>query len=166
MFEPFICGSEKSRKIPTKLPTKIPCEMSKKNHRRASAGAQAEQVLRDMYRCWASKPATLKLQKTAQVKVVANHDEEPFNSYSIKMMGSNNFGDANTAQKTMAFGFGCVCVAVCNVAINVWRTKENRPGDLGACLTSRPMSWRTLSQRPISYAFRSHKALPLQHCKP
>ena len=46
-FEPLFCGSEKNpRKIPSKFPTKFfkfPCDkIKKKNHRRASAGAQGE----------------------------------------------------------------------------------------------------------------------------
>ena len=41
-FEPLFCGSEKiPAKFPTKFP-KFPGEKSKKNHRRASAGAQGE----------------------------------------------------------------------------------------------------------------------------
>ena len=48
IFEPLFCGSEKNpRKIPSKFPTtfsKFPCEKSKKNHRRASAGAQGERM--------------------------------------------------------------------------------------------------------------------------
>ena len=36
-------GRKKSRKIPVKFPAKYPCKKSRKNHRRASAGAQGEQ---------------------------------------------------------------------------------------------------------------------------
>ena len=41
-------GQKKSRKIPSKFPakfSKFPCEKSKKNHRRASTGAQGEPLL-------------------------------------------------------------------------------------------------------------------------
>ena len=44
IFEPLFCGSEKSRKIPAKIPTKFPSQKSKKIHRRASAGAQGEDL--------------------------------------------------------------------------------------------------------------------------
>ena len=40
---------KKSRKIPAKLPTKFPCKKSKKIHRRASAGAQGEQIVLDFF---------------------------------------------------------------------------------------------------------------------
>ena len=41
-LEPLFGVSEKSREIPSKFPIKFPSEKAKKNHRRASAGAQGE----------------------------------------------------------------------------------------------------------------------------
>ena len=45
MFEPLLCGSEKIRKIPAKFPARFPGAKSRKIYRRASAGAQGEQIL-------------------------------------------------------------------------------------------------------------------------
>ena len=42
IFEPLFCGSQKSRKIPTKFPSKFPCEKIDKIHRQASPGVQGE----------------------------------------------------------------------------------------------------------------------------